>query len=82
MSDQNYIQIKRKIDEFATSKLHKKSAGCAAIVLMSHGDTGNRIMTECGKPLPLNLVVSLFADEEAYPNLKGKLKLLIVNACR
>ena len=71
-----------KIKEFATSKFHKNSGGCAAMVIMSHGLAGNLIETDCRGTIEMSKIVAEFGDEELYPLLKEKLKLIVFNACR
>ena len=70
------------VKEFSQSLLHKTSGGCAAIVIMSHGKEQNEIQARCGDYVAFHEIEAAFADDEANPHLKGKLKFLVINACR
>lgn len=69
----------QKLQEFSQHTGHAQG-DCAIVCILSHGEEGY-IFGADGKKFELDAVFSLF-DNTCCPNLRGKPKIFIIQACR
>ncbi|XP_052284327.1 uncharacterized protein LOC127880891 isoform X2 [Dreissena polymorpha] len=73
------LEIVKKLQDFSQHAGHRTS-DCTVVCILSHGEEGY-IFGADGKKFELDAVFSLF-DNTCCPDLRGKPKMFIVQACR
>ncbi|KAL4221644.1 luteolysis [Mactra antiquata] len=73
------LEMIQKLQDFSQHNGHM-TADCTAICILSHGEEGF-IFGADGKKFELDAVFTLF-DNTCCPNLRGKPKIFIIQACR
>ena len=63
-----------------TQKSDHKDYGMFVLVIMSHGDTNDRIFGADGKTIQLAEVLDLLSPLN-FPTMAGKPKLVVIQAC-
>jgi len=77
--DLSKVELMKALNEFADDKRHEEN-DMMILVILSHGREGS-IDTVEGQPYSLEFIFSRFNNQQC-PNLKGKPKFFIVQACR
>lgn len=74
--------ILRAVEFFGSHKDHA-STGCAVLAVLTHGDNKGILFGSDGNPITVDMLRRAFSPDPNSVNfLRGKPKILIVNACR